>query len=121
MSLMKKIIIIFVSITITSSIIFYFLGISIIDQASKGEFDRGPGRTSAVISRVNAEKNKIGAKAIEFSEYYQIKGKIEQVDNSIDTNEIINIEKKAANGPISNMIILNEYFEIEEILKEVDQ
>lgn len=119
MSLMKRIALIFVSVTIISSISFYILGNSIIEQMSTGELDRGPGRTNGIISKINADINKMGAKSMEFAEYYAIKDKL-MMDKGFElqeSNEIINVDKKVEKSPISNVFLLDNEFNLVKTLK----
>lgn len=120
MSLMKKIVIIFVSVTVVSSIVFYSLAGTIVDETSSGELERGPGRLNAVIAKFKAEENKTLAKAREYSEYYQIKYKLDGTDYGINSKDIIDINKKAEKDPTSNMFLLDEKFKVLETLKSND-
>lgn len=121
MSLMKKIVLIFVSVTVISSVAFGVLGNSMIEQASSGELDRGPGRANAVISKFNGEISKINAKSMEFANYYEIKDKLILENKESYINEILNIEKKAEMMPISNMMLLDSEFKLLKTLKEKDK
>lgn len=117
MSLLKKIVIMFFSITIISSIAFLSVGKEIIDEVSIGELERGPGRTSAVISKINGEVTKLLGKAIEFSNYYDIKNNLQSNYKEVPVNEIIDIEKKAEFSSVSSIFLLEDGFsELNKIL-----
>ena len=76
MTLLKRITIIFASVTIVSSVSFYFIGSSIVKQISSGEFNRGVGRSNGVQNIINGEVNKISSKIFEFSNYIEINSKL---------------------------------------------
>lgn len=117
MSLLKKIVIMFFSITIISSIAFLSVGKEIIDEVSIGELERGPGRTSAVISKINGEVTKLLGKAIEFSNYYDIKNNLQSNYKEVPINKIIDIEKKAEFSSVSSIFLLEDGFsELNKIL-----
>lgn len=117
MSLLKKIVIMFFSITIISSIAFLSVGKEIIDEVSIGELERGPGRTSAVISKINGEVTKLLGKAIEFSNYYDIKNNLQSNYKEVPVNKIIDIEKKAEFSSVSSIFLLEDGFsELNKIL-----
>lgn len=122
MSLMRKIALIFISVTIISSIFFYMIGRGIIEQISSGELERGPGRTNGVISKINGDINKISGKCLEFAEYYSIKDRliINEGLNEKNADEIIAIDKKADKAPVSSIILLNKDFKISKLLKNKD-
>lgn len=110
MSLLKKIVVMFFTITIISSIAFLSVGKSIVDEVSIGELERGPGRTNSVISKINGEVTKLSGKAIEFSSYYDIKNNLQLNYKEVPANEIINIEKKAEFSSVSSIFLLSNDF-----------
>lgn len=125
MSLLKKIVIMFFSITIISSIAFLSVGKKIIDEVSMGELERGPGRTNSVISRINGEVTKLWGKTVEFSNYYDIKNNLQSNYEEVPVNKIIDIEKKAEFSSVSSIFLLengfselNKIFDKDNISKE---
>lgn len=117
MKLMRKIALIFISMTILSAVLYYALSIKIIDTASSGELDRGPGRTNGAISKVEGEINKMTSQAREFGEYFEIANKITDKYGYEERKRLINIEKKIEKAPITNMIIVDNKFDFKEIIK----
>lgn len=110
MSLLKKIVIMFFSITIISSIAFLSVGKEIIDEVSMGELERGPGRTNSVISRINGEVTKLSGKAVEFSNYYDIKNNLQSNYKEVSVNKIIDIGKTAEFSSVSSIFLLEDGF-----------
>ncbi|MGL5086825.1 MAG: hypothetical protein ACRC68_14135, partial [Clostridium sp.] len=92
MKLMRKIALIFISVTLLSAISYYFLAVKIIDAASSGELDRGPGRTNGAISKIEGEINKMTSQAREFGEYFTIANKISEKYGNEERKRLINIE-----------------------------
>ncbi|MBU3136663.1 bifunctional diguanylate cyclase/phosphodiesterase [Clostridium gasigenes] len=115
--LMRKIALIFITVTIISSVLYYALGKKIINVASSGELDRGPGRTNAVIKQIEGEINKITSQAREFGENFEITDKIDNEYGVEERKRIINIEKKIEKASITNMLIVNNNFEVNDIIK----
>lgn len=112
MKLMRKIALIFISVTIISSMAFFALGAKMIEEASRGELDRGPGRTGGALNRIQGEVNQLTSQAREFGEYFSIASKIEEEYGAEASQEIINIKGKLEKAPINNMIIVDENFNI---------
>lgn len=117
MTLLKRLVIIFSSVTIVSSICFYFIGDKMIEEMSSGEISRGTGRTRGVVSSIKGEINKKSAKAYEFANYLDIKNELEKNSNSINVEKIIDIEKIAKHSPVNNIFILDTKFEMKNIIK----
>ncbi|MGL5351790.1 MAG: putative bifunctional diguanylate cyclase/phosphodiesterase [Clostridium sp.] len=117
MKLMRKIALIFISVTILSAVLYYALAVKIIDTASSGELDRGPGRTNGAISKVEGEINKMTSQAREFGEYFEIANKISKKYGDEERKRLINIEKKVEKAPITNMIIVDNEFEFKDVVK----
>ena len=117
MKLTRKIILIFISVTIISSVLYYALGKTIIDTISSGELDRGPGRTNGVVGKIDGETNRIASRARDIGENFEIANNIEYKYGEEAKKEIIDIEKKIAKDPLKNMILVNNNFELEKVLK----
>lgn len=112
MKLMKRIALIFISVTLISSIIYMALGKSIIDVASQGEIERGPGRTNGALGKIQGELNRITSQAREFGEYFSmadIIAKREGYESSVDA---LNLDKKIEKAPITNMFIVDSNFNV---------
>lgn len=110
MKLMKKVALIFICATIISTLAYYALGRVMIETASSGELERGPGRTNGAISKIEGEVNKMTSQAREFGEYFEIANKVTYKYGAQDIKGIINIEKKIEKAPITNMIIVDNDF-----------
>ncbi|MEG0296221.1 MAG: EAL domain-containing protein [Clostridium sp.] len=118
MKLMKRIALIFISVTLVSSIAYVVLGNKIIEIASQGELERGPGRTNGAIGKINGEVNRITAQAREFGEYFSMAKIISDKHGSQSAVDILRLDKKIEKAPISNMIIVDNNFKIKEIIKQ---
>ncbi|MGL4450220.1 MAG: hypothetical protein ACRCTZ_03380 [Sarcina sp.] len=86
MSLLKRLVIIFSSVTIVCSVCFYFIGDKMIEEMSSGEVDRGSGRARGVVSSINREVSKRSSNVFEFSNYLNI-------ENSLKATMNINLKK----------------------------
>lgn len=117
MKLMKKIALIFVSITLLSSIIVWAVGQAMIDEASRGELDRGPGRTSGALSKMEGEINKLTSQTREYGEYYEMSSKIENEYGKDEAIDIVNFEEKTKTARAKNMILVDKDFKVLEVFK----
>lgn len=118
MKLMKKIVLIFVTITVISSISFFVLGRGIINELSTGERERGAGRTNGEYSKVFAEVNKIGAEAKELGGYIEIFYKQGLDYNDKKNYSILNWEMIVNKSKASNIFLLNSDYNLIEKIKE---
>lgn len=114
--LMKKIVLIFISVTIISSIFYYFIGQGIIDLASEGEIDRGAGRTNGVFGKIEGEINKAISSAKEYGEYIQMEIRLREKYGEVD-DSIFNLENKIKKTQVGNILLLEEDFTIKQALK----
>ncbi|MGL4989949.1 MAG: EAL domain-containing protein [Paraclostridium sp.] len=115
MTLLKRLVIIFASVTVICSICFFFIGNSIVEQISTGEFSRGSGRARGVILNLDAEVNVKSNIAIEFANYLEI---IDNLSNIGDiSEEIMGIKKKAKNTDVNTIITLDKDFLDKSIIK----
>ncbi|MGG7177934.1 putative bifunctional diguanylate cyclase/phosphodiesterase [Clostridium paraputrificum] len=117
MKLMRKIALVFITVTAISSIVYYTIGRSIINLASEGELDRGPGRTNSIIGKLEGEVNKVTSQAREFGEYFLITKKLNEKYGEAERKSIINVEKNIEKSPITNMIIVDKNFELDRLVK----
>lgn len=115
--LMRKIAIIFISITLISAICYKIIGNEIIELSSKGELERGPGRLNGAISKVQGEVNKITTQAREFGEYFSIAYQIDSENGEGAHKEYINIGIKIEKAPIKNMFAVDQNFNVKEEFK----
>ncbi|MGL4773541.1 MAG: EAL domain-containing protein [Clostridium sp.] len=118
MKLMRKIVIIFVSMTVVTAGLYYFLGQTIIEYASSGEIDRGPGRMTGAISRLTGEINKIASQSKELGEQMEIASRIEKQYGQEKANEIVNLGKKISFEKSSKIYLLDGDFKF---LKELNK
>lgn len=118
MKLMKRIALIFISVTLVSSIAYIVLGNKIIEFASQGELERGPGRTNGAIGKINGEVNRITAQAREFGEYFSMAYLIAERDGNQRAIDVLRLDKKIEKAPITNMIIVDNNFEVKEVIKQ---
>ncbi|MGL4762161.1 MAG: EAL domain-containing protein [Sarcina sp.] len=116
MTLLKRLVIIFSSVTVACSVCFFFIGDKMIEEMSSGELDRGSGRTRGVISSLNGEVEKRSSKVFEFSNYISIEERLEE-NRIINAKEIVNVQAKIKNIPVQNIFTLDSSFKIKEILK----
>ena len=119
MTLLKRITIIFASVTIVSSVSFYFIGSSIVKQISSGEFNRGVGRSNGVQNIINGEVNKISSKIFEFSNYIEINSKLNRELDIAVCEDIAGLIENIETAPfINTVILLDENMNIVKILKD---
>jgi diguanylate cyclase (GGDEF)-like protein len=117
MTLLKRLVIIFSSVTIICSVCFYFIGDKMIEQMSSGELNRGAGRTRGVLLSIQGEVNKRSSKAFEFANYLEITNELEKTNNLEYAENIVKIKIKAKYAPVENMLLLNDSFEVIRIIK----
>lgn len=118
MKLMKRIALIFISVTLISSIAYIVLGNKIIEIASQGELERGPGRTNGAIGKINGEVNRITSQAREFGEYFSMAYLIAERDGNQRAIDVLRLDKKIEKAPITNMIIVDNNFEVKKVIKQ---
>ena len=119
MTLLKRITIIFASVTIVSSASFYFIGNSIVKQISSGEFNRGAGRSNGVQNIINGEVNKISSKIFEFSNYIEINSKLNRELDIAVREDIAGLLESIETAPfINTVILLDENMNIVKTLKD---
>lgn len=112
MKLMRKIALIFISITLVSAIIYQIIGNKIIDLSSRGELERGPGRLTGAISKTNGEVEKITGQAREFGEYFSIAKQLDDIHGSGMYEGFINLKVKIEKANVENMFIVDKNFNI---------
>ena len=117
MKLMKKIALIFLTMTLISSLISISLGNSMIDGASHGELDRGPGRLTGVINKLDGEVNKVISQAREYGEYFSISYKLDAKYSEDESKAILDIKNKVMRAPILNMVVLDNNFTLKDKVK----
>lgn len=117
MKLTKKVALMFISVTIISSILYYELGKQIVDAVSTGELQRGPGKTNGIISSIEGEVNKVNSQAREFGEYFSVGIKLDEKYGIEERKKLIDIDGKLEKAPIKNMIIINNEFRIIDAVK----
>lgn len=118
MKLMKKMALIFVSVTIISSIAFLALGNSIMKIALQAELGRGPGRANSALGIINSEVNKVISQTREFGEYFSIIGTMKDYVSEDKAKEITGIDKKIQNSFVPNMYILDDNFKVIKTIRE---
>ncbi|MGL4739859.1 MAG: EAL domain-containing protein [Sarcina sp.] len=117
MTLLKRLVIIFASVTIICSVCFFFIGNSIVEQISTGEFSRGSGRARGVLLSLNAEVSLKSSKAIEFANYLEITNNFNSDGINDVSEELIGIKKKAKNSQVDTIITLDNDFLDKSIIK----
>lgn len=117
MKLMRKITLIFIIVTVISSALYYVLGEKIIYMVNLGELAILTDRTNGAIEKIEDEINKVTSQVMEFGEYLQIVDRIDKKYGIGEIEEIINIKNKIEVAPIKNMIMLNDDFQIDDVLK----
>lgn len=117
MKLMRKITIIFISVTIVSLLLYCVLGKVIINSTSSAEFERGISRTNYVVKKIDGEIDRVIFQQSMITEYFNIENKINREYGEQNNKEIINIEEKINESKIKNIITVNNNFEINKIVK----
>ncbi|MGL5153040.1 MAG: EAL domain-containing protein [Clostridium sp.] len=116
MKLMRKIVIIFIVMTLITSALYFIIGQSLVDFASNGELDRGPGRMNGAMGKVSGEISKITSQAREVGEQMEIFIRIQADYGEEKANEYIKLEKKLEKMKSSQILLVNKDGMFKEIL-----
>ena len=120
MKLMRKIALIFISVTLISSICYQLMGKKVVEYASIGETERGPGRLNGAINRIDGEVNKITSQAREFGEYFTIAKKINEKNGENSSEQYINLNAKLGKADVPNMFAVDKDFNLTSIFKNTN-
>lgn len=120
MKLMKKITIIFISASIVSVLLYCVLGKIIIETTSSSELENGASKTNDIVKKIEGEIDRVIFQDGIVEEYIGIISKVNNNYGEEKLKQIMNIKDKVDESSIQNMIIINNDFKINEVVKNTN-
>lgn len=120
MTLLKRITIIFASVTVISSLSFYFIGNSVVEQISSGEIDKSVIRLERVLDAINDDVAYIDSKVTDIVHDFELSYLFCEMDILEEVSDILGADIAERDNyikRINNVLFLDKEFKVHDILK----